>query len=442
MSSGSWSSFLTGCSVMALYCLNLPCVAAQESSAEALKSGSAHQLSEQEQLRRNSNAEYVGFPIRTRITQRFEMYSPHSEEALRELKSMGFTQVILDWPNLHPAATNAGLKVVLANWWTQDTKPEDIETGIQRAREADANSLIGFSVMDEPGRNAPDTPFGFYIDLYEQLKPVFRQEFPATRLEISHWGPMASWDERYYEYFSFLYEAADVMRIMPYPDLHEAPLDDVFFMMQRSRKLMKIAQRELPLVVILQTWILPPKNELPEIDELRVMALQAMLSGAETVSFFDFNTEVWNETPGYQEHFRGLMAELTNLSRRYREHTLETELSEDGILKSTLTSPVGIMTRIEINTRRYAVGAFKPLEVRESTLQTGDVCPPSVAIVRQMCLPMTIESACCCCADGNAVPCPAGIVRLRFCEGKGARSAKQFRRSRARSKNFRNRRCW
>jgi hypothetical protein len=258
---------------------------AQDDAQPELKSEEVYQLSDKQKQRRLSNAESVDVPMTVRIPQRFEMYSPHSTEALRDLKSMGFTQVILDWPNLHDAATKAGLNVVLANWWIDKTRPEDIEKGIERAREVDPTSLIGFSVMDEPGRNSPDTPFGYYIDLYEELKPKFQREFPGTRLEISHWGPMASWDETYYEYFSFLYEAADVMRIMPYPDLYEAPLDDVFFMVHRSRKLMKIAQRELPLVVILQTWILPPENKLPEIDELRVMAYQAMLSGAETVSF-------------------------------------------------------------------------------------------------------------------------------------------------------------
>ncbi|MDG1894762.1 MAG: hypothetical protein P8J37_07630 [Fuerstiella sp.] len=225
----------------------------QDSSDLSQQHTAAHQARDPVELRPRSNEEYVGRSVRTTVAQRFEMYDPHSKEALADLKAMGFTQVILDWPNLHNAASDVGLDVVLANWWTQDTKPEEIKEGLELARKVSPQSLIGFSIMDEPGRNAPETPFGYYIDLYEQLKPKFAEELPGTRLEISHWGPMASWDSRYYDYFSFLYEADDVMRIMPYPDLHEAPLDDVFFMIQRSRKLMKIAERELPLVVILQT---------------------------------------------------------------------------------------------------------------------------------------------------------------------------------------------
>ncbi|MEZ6034592.1 MAG: hypothetical protein R3C17_15965 [Planctomycetaceae bacterium] len=316
-------------------------------------------------VRQQDIAGYIGTTFRGRVSQQFEMYCPRSEEDLSELKSLGFTQVILDRPNLHTAATREGLKVVLGNWWAQDTKAEEIERGIARAREVDPETLTGFSVMDEPDRNTPETPFSFYRDLYEQLKPTFRREFPAARIEISHWGPMASLNSAQFEYYSILYQAADVMRIMPYPDLHEAPLDDVYFIIQRSRKLMKMADRELPLVVILQTWVLPPKNKLPEINELRVMAWQAMLSGAETVSFFDFNQEIWAQTPGFAEGFRSLMKELTGLSRQYRDHTLETTMTANGILKSTLTSSTGHTTRFEINTQRHAVSGLGPLEIKQ-----------------------------------------------------------------------------
>ncbi len=397
-------------------CVSSPPVRAQDVSKNSPPDAAAHQLRDPAELRRRSNEEYVGKKVKTTVTQRFEMYDPHSKQALADLKAMGFTQVILDWPHLHKAASDVGLNVVLANWWTQDTKRNEIEEGLERARKVAPESLIGFSIMDEPGRNAPDTPFGFYIDLYEQLKPKFAEELRGTRLEISHWGPMASWDSRYYDYFSFLYEAADVMRIMPYPDLHEAPLDDVFFMIQRSRKMMKIAQRELPLVVILQAWLLPPDGRLPEIEELRVMAWQAMLSGAETVSFFEYNLDVWNETPEFHEQFRQLVAELTALSLRYRTCSVETEMREDGILNSTLTSPSGLMTQIEINTRRHSVGFLKPLGIRETKIRSSRGCPPLVASRQTIC-------------------CPIGVPKTLFggvCRRsvRGPRYSKHFRRCR------------
>ncbi len=370
-------------------------VRAQELSENSNHDAAAHQPGDPVELRRLSNEEYIGKKVRTTVTQRFEMYDPHSKQALADLKAMGFTQVILDWPHLHKAASDVGLDVVLANWWTQDTKPEEIEEGLERAQKVASGSLIGFSVMDEPGRNAPDTPFGFYIGLYEQLKPKFAEELSGTRLEISHWGPMASWDSRYYDYFSFLYEAADVMRIMPYPDLYEGPLDDVFFMIQRSRRMMRIADRELPLVVILQAWLLPPNGKLPEIEELRVMAWQAMLSGTETVSFFEYNLDVWNETPEFHEQFRQLIAELTGLSRRYRCYSVETEMREDGVLNSMLMSPSGLMTQIEVNTRRHSVGALKPLEIRKTQIRSLHDCPPHVASLQTNCCPVAARKMSC-----------------------------------------------
>ena len=327
--------------------------------------------------RRTTNDSFIGVPLRTHVAQRFEMYSPRTEAAVKELKEMGFTQVMLDRPNLHQAATDAGLPFVLAHWWNQDTKPEEIAAAVERAGEMDRSMLIGFSTMDEPERNSPETPFGYYIDVYEKLKPRFQQDFPDTRLEISHWGPLADWSDQHYEYFSFLYEAADVMRIMPYPDLNEGPLDEVFFMTQRTRRLMELANRNLPLVVILQTWILPPKNQLPEIAELRVMTYQAMLSGAETVSYFDHNPEVWKQSEGFEDQYRALMKEVTTFAREYRDWDVESVMSSDGILTSILTSPVGRQLRVTINTQRKPVSRLAALEVHRyyldslSPLQSG-----------------------------------------------------------------------
>jgi len=343
-------------------------VAGQDFKGYESSPGASHRLSDKEERRNRSNTEFVNAPVVVRIPERFEMYDPRSEEEIDQLKAMGFTQVILDRPNLHAAATQAGLKVVLANWWINKTQPEKIENDIDWARKVAPNSLIGFSVMDEPERNSPETPFDYYVDLYKKLKPEFRREFPGTKIEISHWGPLAGWDESDYKKFSTLYAAADVMRIMPYPDLHEAALDDVFFMIQRSRKLMKTADRDLPLVVILQAWILQPDNKLPEIDELRVMAWQAMLSGAEVVSFFEYNLEIWQKTPGFTNQFKKLMAELTAFSRKYRDRQVVSTMSKSGVLTSVLTSHTGERHRVEVNTRRTDSLTLAALEVRTTVL--------------------------------------------------------------------------
>jgi hypothetical protein len=344
----------------------------QETPRDSAQSATDSPATDPAELRRAVNAVYTGVPFAGKVARTFEMYSPRTEEAVQELKAMGFDQVMLDRPNLHSAAAKSGMKFVLAHWWNHDTKPEDIAAAVDRARQTDRALLAGFSIMDEPERNSPDTPFGYYIDVYEKLKPLFTRDLPETRLEISHWGPLANWTDPHYEYFSFLYEAADVMRIMPYPDLHEGPLDEVFYMTRRTQRLMDLAGRELPLVVILQTWILPPENKLPDIEELRVMTYQAMLSGAETVSFFDHNPEVWQQTPGFTEGFRRLMNGAVRFRDRYRNWSVQSIMSPNGILTAMLTSNTGQAVTVQINTRREPAGGLAALEIRESPATT---CP-------------------------------------------------------------------
>lgn len=324
------------------------------------------------------NSEFIGQQTVARITSRFEMYDPHSPEALQALKDMGFTQVILDWPNLHHDATEIGLDVVLANWWTDKTKPEEIDRRIELAKQVDPARLAGISVMDEPERNSPDTPFSFYVDLYHQLRLRLDRELPGVPLEISHAGPYASWDQRYYDYFASLYEAADVVRIMPFPDLNEGPLSDVYFMILRSRELMKIAGREPSLVVILQAWVLPPESKLPEIAELRVMAWQAMLAGAQTLSFFEYNTEIWSQTPGFHDQFAELMHEFTSVRDRLRDATIRSRMDDQGVLHVQANWSTGHVGFITINTNRTSTGNLAPLAIVESPVYRScpTTCPP------------------------------------------------------------------
>lgn len=330
-----------------------------------------------------ANADWTGSPQTCRVTRRFEMYNPHSREHLVALKAMGFTQVILDWANLHPEATALGLDVVLANWWVDATEATDIDYGFELAEQVDRQRLAGVSVMDEPERNAPDTPLEFYEELYSRLRPRLDRISPDTRLEISHWGPNWNWSDELYEAFVPLYRSADVMRIMPYPDLSEGPLSDVYFMMARSRRLMSLAGRDLPLLVILQTWTLTPDSDLPTIDELRVMAYQAMLGGAETVSFFDYNQEIWEKTPGFHDEFAGLMHELTRLSDRLASSTLQTTMTEQGILETVATAPDGFVRTIRVNTNRREVDGLPPLAVVESAWRpaSGEGCLAGPACV-------------------------------------------------------------
>ena len=142
------------------------------------------------------NEEFYGRPVIATVTQCFEIYDPHSLEELRRVKQMGFDQVILDRAPLHQQATEVGLDVVIANWWTEETEQQVIDDSLRLSRDVASGRLKGISVMDEPERNAPDTPFEYYVNLYGRLKPLMVDELEGVRLEISYWGPLESWDQR------------------------------------------------------------------------------------------------------------------------------------------------------------------------------------------------------------------------------------------------------
>ena len=150
---------------------------------------------------------------------------------------------------------------------------------------------------------------------------------------------------------------------MPYPDLYEGPLSEVYYYMIRSRRLMNMAGVELPQVVILQTWVLPENPKLPTIDELRVMSYQAILAGADTVSFYNYDPEQWSQTTGFAEGFADLMRELTDFSRRYRGATVEAKMSRSGILAATIRPDTSGPMSVVVNTNRTAVEGLAPLEV-------------------------------------------------------------------------------
>jgi hypothetical protein len=309
------------------------------------------------------NRTFTDVTVTGRITEKFEIYNPHSPEQLETVRNMGFTQVILDWPNLHAAASQLGLDVVLAHWWTLTTEVKQIEQAIEYAGTVDRRKLVGFSMMDEPERYAPDTSFNFYRSLYKDLRAHFDKESPAVKVEISHWGPLASWTPARYQSFVPLYQATDRIRLMPYPDLDEGPLGEVFYQMLRSRKVMALAGRELPQVVILQTWMLPEDPKLPTIDELRVMAYCAILGGAETVSFYHYDPAIWQKTPGFSEGFASLMKELTGFCRRYRGASVESRINAAGVLTATPKPLQGPVISITVNTNRFPVDGLESLAV-------------------------------------------------------------------------------
>jgi hypothetical protein len=231
-------------------------------------------------------------------------------------------------------------------------------------------------MMDEPERYSPETRFVFYRSLYRDLRARLDKEMPAVKLEISHWGPLDYWTDDQYANFATLYQATDRIRLMPYPDLNEGPLSDVYWQILRSRRLMQLAGRELPQVVILQSWALPENPKLPTIDEMRVMAYSAVLGGADVLSFFNYDPQQWAQTPGFTEGFTRLMRELTQFSRQYREATVESRMNRAGVLSAVIKPKAGYATSIVVNTNRDAVDGLAALEVKIEVSGPQIAMPP------------------------------------------------------------------
>lgn len=97
-----------------------------------------------------NNDRFHNITVKAKISDRFEIYDPHSVEQLQAIRDMGFRQVIFDWPNLHREATQLGLDVVIANWWTIDTEVSEIEKRMEFVREIDPERFAAVSMMDEP----------------------------------------------------------------------------------------------------------------------------------------------------------------------------------------------------------------------------------------------------------------------------------------------------
>jgi len=101
------------------------------------------------------------------------------------------------------------------------------------------------------------------------------------------------------------------------------------------------------------------------------MAYQAILSGATTLSFYHYRPEEWAQTPGFHDAFVGLMKELTQFSRRFAAASVESTMTQSGILESIVTLPSHETIRIRVNTNRRVAEGLDALAIEEATLRAG-----------------------------------------------------------------------
>lgn len=259
---------------------------------------------------------FAATPHRVTCARHIELYGAKTEEHLRHFRQIGFDQVILESANLIPVAEQLGMRVVLANWWNGDTDEQLIERQLQAAHSA--KRLVSLNMMDEPIHNDPTI---HSPEFYQELRTRFREQGDRTPLSLTIYGPSLKWPDEYDVLFKGYVDAVDVLRIDPYPVVAEAPLRLVYDWPQKARTLIAQTGRRIPLTVILQAWSPGDDEEgipqLPEIRQLRVMAYLAMFSGADTVSFFSYDPEVWDRKPGFREGFEGLLNDMRQVQRAF-----------------------------------------------------------------------------------------------------------------------------
>src|SRR5262249_46057933 len=212
------------------------------------------------------------------VTQNFEIYGTSSQADFDFMKSLGFTQVILDNRGLAGMAESAGLAVVLANWWDRSTTWGQVLEVLRDAEKL--TKLVSVNMMDEPIFNGLDL---HEPEVYRALRRSIREAGYDQPLSLTMYGPHLTWPTCWGRGFLDYFEANDILRIDPYPIAAGKPLRLVSDWINLARQMMWVAGRALPLTVVLQAW--DSGGGLPSVSQIRVMAYVVMFSGADTLSF-------------------------------------------------------------------------------------------------------------------------------------------------------------
>jgi hypothetical protein len=289
------------------------------------------------------------------MTQHFEIYGARSEADLKFLQDLGFTQVIVDLLQLAEPADTLGLGVVLANFWDSSTAPSQVAEVVSLANGLE--HLVSINMMDEPilvglATHAPA--------VYLRIRDQIRQGGSDAPLSLTEYGPRLDWPVSWSRVYLDFLEAIDIVRSDPYPFAAGRPLELVAEWIDQARLLIGITGRPRPLTVVLQAWACD--NGLPPVPMIRVMAYMAMLSGVETLSFYQYNPADWNKVPGFTADFTAMMSELTVLAREFARAEVQGVLGFDHIFQAEIRRD-SQWTCISVNTLNRPNGRFRPLEV-------------------------------------------------------------------------------
>ena len=239
--------------------------------------------------------------------------------------------MILEDVSLIKQANKLGLKVVVANWWNSKdtTYPQIME---QLKHSSKASQLTSLNMMDEPVYNGKEKHSPEY---YQKLRTKIHKTHPTLPLSLTIYGPKEDWNCAEKKLFEDYLGCIDHLRIDPYPLVAKKPLRTVYDWPVSAIKSIKKTGREIPLTVILQAWS-PGDDEagvpkLPSKSQLRCMIYLAMFSGAETISFYNYNTKVWSRKKGFQQEFEDLVREILAVQKsclrlKYRVRETKPEI--------------------------------------------------------------------------------------------------------------------
>ena len=295
--------------------------------------------------------------------------SEHAAEHVKQVQKLGFTQVIGD-SAVAQAAIGQKLYFVLANFWTTEECDWDKHV-LPRIKDfVNSKHLVSINMMDEPiywdfdDDNHPKLPVrtpACYRTIHDQI----RRTFPHVDLSLAFFGPdSGNWQNLPREYYFLAYlPAIEQLRMNLYPALKNCPLGVVFDWIARLKATMAAEQQPMPLTVSLQTWCYDEHPRYPSIDELRVMSYAALLGGANTVSFYHYDPDVWEQLPGFPEDFGKLIGELNDRTKELVGAKVKVGEPEQGVYRATVQPLSGSPFDVLINTTDRQVAELRPYEV-------------------------------------------------------------------------------
>lgn len=282
-----------------------------------------------------------------------------------DVAKMGFTRVLGEDQVAH-AAIAQDLRFVLARFWTSDR----LQDWHNIKPFAPSENLVSVNMADEPIYWDHDDPHRFNLPVrkpshYQQLREQIKQEFDVP-LSLSFFGPdEGKWASSEREDYFFQYwPTIDHLRMNIFPAYKNRPLGVIFTWVDKLTTEMRQRPDPKPLTVTLQTWTEPDHPRHPTVPELRVMAFAVLLGGAQAVSFYQYDPQVWKLLPdNFLGGFSELIEELRITADKLVGATTQVVSMSQGVYEVHITRP-SHRSKVLVNTTDRFAHSLNPYEVR------------------------------------------------------------------------------